>query len=130
MNSELMKKLESLLNKFQERALSLREEYASITSIDNDLTKEDISRIKEIKEFCIENNIHYLDGDVIEIEGKVIEKLPNAMFQVELENGHQVLAHISGKLRMNFIKILPGDKVTLELSPYDLSKGRIIWRDK
>ena len=69
-------------------------------------------------------------ADVIEIEGKVIEKLPNTMFRVELENGHQVLAHISGKLRMNFIKILPGDKVTLELSPYDLSKGRIIWRDK
>ena len=69
-------------------------------------------------------------ADVIEIEGTVVEKLPIAMFQVELENGHQVLAHISGKLRMNFIKILPGDKVTLELSPYDLSKGRIIWRDK
>ena len=69
-------------------------------------------------------------ADVIEIEGKVIEKLPNAMFQVELENGHQFLAHISGKLRMNFIRILPGDKVTIEMSPYDLSKGRIIWRDK
>lgn len=69
-------------------------------------------------------------ADVIEIEGTVVEKSLNAMFQVELENGHQVLAHISGKLRMNFIKILPGDKVTLELSPYDLSKGRIIWRDK
>ena len=69
-------------------------------------------------------------ADVIEIEGKVVEKLPNAFFKVELENGHQVLAHISGKLRKNFIKILPGDKVTLELSPYDLSKGRIIWRDK
>ena len=69
-------------------------------------------------------------SDVIEIEGTVIEKLPNAMFKVELENGHQVLAHISGKLRTNFIKILPGDKVTLELSPYDLSKGRITWRDK
>ena len=69
-------------------------------------------------------------ADVIEIEGVVVEKLPNAMFQVELPNGHQVLAHISGKLRMNFIKILPGDKVTLELSPYDLSKGRITWRDK
>lgn len=68
--------------------------------------------------------------DVIEITGKVIEKLPNAMFQVELENGHQVLAHISGKLRMNYIRILPGDKVTIELSTYDLSKGRIIWRDK
>ena len=68
--------------------------------------------------------------DVIEIEGIVVEKLPNAMFKVELENGHIVLAHISGKLRMNFIKILPGDKVTLEMSPYDLSKGRIVWRDK
>ena len=69
-------------------------------------------------------------ADVIELEGKVIEKLPNAMFQVELENGHVILAHISGKLRMNYIRILPGDKVTLEMSPYDLTKGRIIWRDK
>ena len=69
-------------------------------------------------------------ADVIEIEGVVVEKLPNAMFKVELENGHIVLAHISGKLRMNFIKILPGDKVTWEMSPYDLSKGRIVWRDK
>ncbi|MBQ6441171.1 MAG: translation initiation factor IF-1 [Lachnospiraceae bacterium] len=69
-------------------------------------------------------------ADVIEVEGKVLEKLPNAMFSVELENGHQVLAHISGKLRMNYIRILPGDKVTLEMSPYDLTKGRIIWRDK
>ena len=69
-------------------------------------------------------------ADAIEIEGTVVEKIPNAMFKVELENGHQVLAHISGKLRTNFIKILPGDKVTLELSPYDLTKGRITWRDK
>ena len=69
-------------------------------------------------------------ADVIEIEGVVVEKLTTAMFKVELQNGHIVLAHISGKLRMNFIKILPGDKVTLEMSPYDLSKGRIIWRDK
>ena len=69
-------------------------------------------------------------ADVIEIEGTVIEKLPNTMFQVELENGHVVRAHISGKLRQNFIRSLTGDKVTLELSPYDLSKGRIIWRDK
>ena len=68
--------------------------------------------------------------DVLELEGTVVETLPNAMFKVELENGHQVLAHISGKLRMNFIKILPGDKVTLEMSPYDLTKGRIIWRAK
>ena len=69
-------------------------------------------------------------ADVIEVEGKVVEKLPNAMFRVTLENGHEVLAHISGKLRMNIIKILPGDKVTIELSPYDLTKGRITWRDK
>ena len=69
-------------------------------------------------------------ADVIEVEGTVVEKLPNAMFQVELENGLKVLAHISGKLRMNYIKILPGDKVTIEMSPYDLTKGRIIWRDK
>lgn len=68
--------------------------------------------------------------DVIEIEGIVVEKQPNAMFKVELENGHQVLAHISGKLRKNFIRILPGDKVTMEMSPYDLTKGRITWRDK
>ena len=60
----------------------------------------------------------------------MLEKLPNAMFKVEIEGGHVILAHISGKLRMNYIKILPGDKVTLALSPYDLSKGRIIWRDK
>jgi translation initiation factor IF-1 len=68
--------------------------------------------------------------DVIEVEGKVIDALPNAMFQVELENGHKILAHISGKLRMNFIRILPGDKVTVELSPYDLTRGRITWRGK
>ncbi|MDD5168627.1 MAG: translation initiation factor IF-1 [Syntrophales bacterium] len=66
----------------------------------------------------------------IEVEGKVIEPLPNAMFRVELENGHRVLAHISGKMRMHFIKILPGDKVTVELSPYDLTRGRIIYRTK
>ena len=69
-------------------------------------------------------------ADVIEVEGKVVEKLPNAMFQVELENGHKVLAHISGKLRMNFIRILPGDKVTMELTPYDLNRGRITYRFK
>jgi len=68
--------------------------------------------------------------DVIEVEGKVLEALPNAMFQVELKNGHQILAHISGRLRMNFIRILPGDKVTVELSPYDLNRGRITWRGK
>ena len=68
--------------------------------------------------------------DVIEMKGTVLEALPNATFQVELESGHVILAHISGKLRMNFIRILPGDKVTVELSPYDLSKGRITWRAK
>ena len=69
-------------------------------------------------------------SEAIEVEGVVLEKLPNAMFKVEIEGGHVILAHISGKLRMNYIKILPGDKVTLALSPYDLSKGRISWRDK
>ncbi|MEL1135356.1 translation initiation factor IF-1 [Desulfitobacterium sp. THU1] len=68
--------------------------------------------------------------DVIEVEGKVLEPLPNAMFLVELANGHQVLAHVSGKIRMNFIRILPGDRVTVELSPYDLSRGRIVYRFK
>ena len=69
-------------------------------------------------------------SDVIEMEGKVVEALPNAMFQVELQNGHQILAHISGKMRMNFIRIYPGDKGTIELSPYDLTRGRITWRSK
>lgn len=69
-------------------------------------------------------------SDVIEVQGKVVEALPNAMFKVELENGHVILAHISGKLRMNFIRILPGDTVTIELSPYDLTRGRITWRGK
>jgi|UniRef100_A0A7C3V0Q8 translation initiation factor IF-1 len=66
--------------------------------------------------------------DAIEVEGKVVEPLPNAMFRVELPNGHRVLAHISGKMRMHYIKILPGDKVIVELSPYDLSRGRIVYR--
>ena len=68
--------------------------------------------------------------DVIEVEGIVTDSFPNAMFEVKLVNGHKILAHISGKLRMNFIRILPGDKVTVELSPYDLSRGRITWRTK
>ncbi len=68
--------------------------------------------------------------DPIEVEGTVIEPLPNAMFWVELKNGHKVLAHVSGKMRMNFIRILPGDRVTMELSPYDLSRGRITYRHK
>ena len=71
-----------------------------------------------------------MSKDVIEVQGSVLESLPNAMFKVELENGHIVLAHISGKIRMNFIKILPGDHVTVELSPYDLSRGRITYRFK
>lgn len=69
-------------------------------------------------------------SDMIEIEGTVVEALPNATFKVELENGHQIVSHISGKLRMNYIRILPGDKVTVEMSPYDLTKGRITWRTK
>jgi translation initiation factor IF-1 len=68
--------------------------------------------------------------DNIEVEGTVVESLPNAMFRVELENGHKILAHISGKMRMHYIRILPGDKVTLEMSPYDLSRGRITYRTK
>lgn len=69
-------------------------------------------------------------GDTIQVNGKVLEPLPNAMFKVELENGHMVLAHISGKMRMHYIRILPGDKVTIELTPYDLSRGRIVYRFK
>jgi translation initiation factor IF-1 len=68
--------------------------------------------------------------EALEVEGRVVEPLPNAMFRVELENGHRILAHISGKMRMHFIKILPGDKVTVELSPYDLTRGRITYRAK
>ena len=69
-------------------------------------------------------------NDVIEVEGTVVDALPNAIFKVRLENGHEILAHISGKLRMNYIRILPGDKVVVELSPYDLTRGRITWRNK
>jgi len=88
-----------------------------------------IFQSKEFLKFII-GGTKMSKADVIEVEGVVVEKLPNAMFKVELENGHQILAHISGKLRQNYIRILPGDKVTIEMSPYDLSKGRIIWRDK
>ncbi len=69
-------------------------------------------------------------SDMIEVEGIVVESLPNTTFQVDIGNGHMILAHISGKLRMNFIRILPGDKVTVEMSPYDLTRGRITWRSK
>ena len=68
--------------------------------------------------------------DVIEVEGTVLDALPNAMFSVEIQGGHKILAHISGKLRMNFIRILPGDRVTVQMSPYDLTRGRITWRSK
>lgn len=81
---------------------------------------------KLLRESCTELS----KEDVIELEGTVVEPLPNAMFKVELENGHQVLAHISGKMRMHYIKILPGDRVTVELSPYDLDRGRITYRYK
>ena len=70
------------------------------------------------------------NSDMIEVEGVVVESLPNTTFQVDIGNGHTILAHISGKLRMNFIRILPGDKVTVEMSPYDLTRGRITWRSK
>ena len=70
------------------------------------------------------------EEDMIELEGVVVEAMPNAMFKVEIQGGHVILAHISGKLRMNFIRILPGDKVTVEMSPYDLTRGRITWRSK
>ena len=79
---------------------------------------------------CEEMEFEMSKEDVIEIEGIVVEKLPNAMFKVELENGHEITAHISGKMRMHYIKILPGDKVRVEMSPYDLSKGRIAFRYK
>ena len=69
-------------------------------------------------------------SDMIEVEGVVVESLPNTTFQVDIGNGHMILAHISGKLRMNFIRILPGDKVTVEMTPYDLTRGRITWRSK
>ncbi len=87
-------------------------------------------RCREGTEQLRYRRIEMSKADVIEVEGVVVEKLPNAFFKVELENKHQILATISGKLRMNFIRILPGDKVTIEMSPYDLTKGRIIWRDK
>ena len=82
------------------------------------------------KESHRRRKLNVAKDDVIEIEGKVLETLPNAMFKVELENGHEILAHVSGKIRMNYIRILPGDKVTVEMSPYDLTRGRITYRFK
>jgi translation initiation factor IF-1 len=79
---------------------------------------------------CVREAKTLAKDDVIELNGKVVEKLPNAEFRVQLENNHIIKAHISGKLRMNFIRIIPGDKVLIEMSPYDLTKGRIVWRDK
>ena len=87
--------------------------------------KEEIKHRYTCEEVC-----NLSKDDVIEIEGVVTEALPNATFEVELPNGHKILTHISGKLRMNFIRILPGDKVTVEMSPYDLTRGRITWRSK
>jgi translation initiation factor IF-1 len=81
-----------------------------------------------MRRFRVPTGRHLAKKDTIEVEGKVTEPLPNAMFRVELDNGHEVLAHISGKLRMNFIRILPGDRVRVELSPYDLTRGRITYR--
>ncbi len=99
---------------------------ATSNNIKNSVIKNLCSLIKLIRRF------EYLmsKDDVIEMQGTVLESLPNAMFEVELESGHKIIAHISGKLRMNFIRILPGDKVTVELSPYDLTRGRITWRAK
>lgn len=82
------------------------------------------------KESHRRRKLNVAKDDVIEIEGKVLETLPNASFKVELENGHEILAHVSGKIRMNYIRILPGDKVTVEMSPYDLTRGRITYRFK
>jgi len=79
---------------------------------------------------CLKEELTMTKQDVIEVEAVVVETLPNAMFKVELENGHKILAHVSGKIRMNYIRILPGDKVTVELSPYDLTRGRITYRHK
>lgn len=103
---------------------------SAIINRDNDIDLK-IKKISKTKRHC-SRRVDYLmsKDDVIEMQGTVLEALPNATFQVELESGHVILAHISGKLRMNFIRILPGDKVTVELSPYDLSKGRITWRAK
>src|SRR5690625_2315524 len=91
-----------------------------------------LSQNTEVKLLLIQRKetCRMLKDDVIEVEGVVTETLPNAMFHVELENGHTILAHVSGKIRMHFIRILPGDKVTVELSPYDLTKGRITYRYK
>ena len=83
-----------------------------------------------VKRFERLEGIHLAKEDVIELEGTVLEALPNAMFRVELENGHKILAHISGKMRMHYIKILAGDRVKVEMSPYDLTKGRIVFRYK
>ena len=83
------------------------------------------------REECIVGNKGFMTKEeAIQVEGTIVEPLPNAMFRVELDNGHRILAHISGKMRMHFIKILPGDKVSVELSPYDLNRGRIIYRGK
>lgn len=92
---------------------------------------EEVTSDKNLRQRLKETEVFFVaKEDVIEVEGVVVEALPNTNFKVELENGHIILAHISGKLRMNYIRILPGDKVTVELSPYDLTRGRITWRKK
>lgn len=99
--------------------------------IDNEKSADiKIKRFLKLKGIVKEDWLLLSKDDVIEMQGVVLESLPNATFEVELESGHTIMAHLSGKLRMNFIRILPGDKVTIELSPYDLSRGRITWRAK
>ena len=104
-------------------------DYKILAVPEDDPRFSDVQDISDVPSHLLKEIEHFFSV-YKNLEGKVVEKLPNAMFKVELENGHIVLAHISGKLRMNYIKILPGDTVTIEMSPYDLSKGRIIWRDK
>ena len=97
---------------------------------DDDLRKAVQWYLEELSADSASEEVKVSKEDVIELEGTVVEALPNAMFRVQLENGHVILAHISGKLRMNYIRILPGDKVTVEISTYDLSRGRITWRGR
>ena len=118
-----------------ERGGNLHEHHLRrVRSRSSDVYKRQDKKFGKIISCCLakmsEEGRFLAKEDVIELEGKVLEALPNAMFKVELENGHQILAHISGKMRMHYIKILPGDKVTVELSVYDLSRGRITYRSK
>ena len=114
------------LQKSGKIAVELKEKLDSNECVENFEVRKALAELVRTNQ----EDISLAQDDVLELEGKVVETLPNAMFKVELENGHQILAHISGKLRMNFIKILPGDRVKLEMSPYDLTRGRITWRSK